>query len=107
MTRPESDPNDAQLLERYRKASDADPVAPTEAVRAAILAEARRVAEQAASAPPAVFDSGAATVEKSAAAADRDQSAGPGSECPSRQCPGTERGSACLTTASSKPASTD
>jgi hypothetical protein len=56
MTRPESDPNDAQLLERYRKASDADPVAPTEAVRAAILAEARRVAEQAASAPPAVFD---------------------------------------------------
>jgi Ankyrin repeats (3 copies) len=56
MTRPESDPNDAQLLERYRKASDADPVAPTDAVRAAILAEARRVAEQAASSPRPVFD---------------------------------------------------
>jgi hypothetical protein len=53
---PESDPNDAQLLERYRKASDADPVVPTEAVRSAILAEARRVAAQAASAPPPVFD---------------------------------------------------
>ena len=42
----ESDPIDAQLLKRYRQASDADPVAPSDAARAAILAEARRVAEQ-------------------------------------------------------------
>jgi hypothetical protein len=56
LTRPESDPIDAQLLERYRKASDADPAAPTDAVRAAILAEARRVAEQSASSPQPVFD---------------------------------------------------
>lgn len=36
--------HDRELLERYRQASDADPRAPSAAVRAAILAEGRRVA---------------------------------------------------------------
>ncbi len=41
---------DKELLERYRRASDTQPAAPSEAVRAAILAEGRRVAEQRAAA---------------------------------------------------------
>ena len=36
---------DKELLERYRRASDTEAAAPSEAVRAAILAESRRVAE--------------------------------------------------------------
>ena len=36
---------DKELLERYRRASNTDAAAPSEAVRAAILAEGRRVAE--------------------------------------------------------------
>jgi Ankyrin repeats (many copies) len=51
----ESDPIDAQLLKRYRQASDADPVAPTDAARAAILAEGRRAAQQTSTLRPA-FD---------------------------------------------------
>jgi ankyrin repeat protein len=37
---------DKELLERYRRASDTEAAAPSEAVRAAILAEGRRAAEQ-------------------------------------------------------------
>jgi hypothetical protein len=37
-------PQDKELLERYRRASDSEAAAPSEAVRAAILAEGRRVA---------------------------------------------------------------
>ena len=37
---------DQELLERYRRASDAQAVAPSDAVRAAILAEGRRAAKQ-------------------------------------------------------------
>jgi len=44
MTSKES-AQDKELLERYRRASDADAAAPSEAVRAAILAEGRRAAE--------------------------------------------------------------
>jgi hypothetical protein len=54
-----SDPNstDAELLERYRRASEAEPIAPTQAVRAAIMAEARRIAAgQAAATPHQYFD---------------------------------------------------
>jgi hypothetical protein len=49
---------DNELLDRYRRASDTEAVAPSDAVRAAILAEGRRVAEQLAdkTAQP-VFDS--------------------------------------------------
>lgn len=48
---------DEELLDRYRQASDTDAVAPSEGVRAAILAESRRVAEQRAKqAPPHPFD---------------------------------------------------
>ncbi|MDP9088056.1 MAG: ankyrin repeat domain-containing protein [Pseudomonadota bacterium] len=43
---PEDSAHDKELLERYRRASDTKPTAPSEAVRAAILAEGRRVAEQ-------------------------------------------------------------
>ncbi len=52
MTSQESDPIDAALLERYRRASSAEGLEPTEAVRAAILAEGRRMAQQRAAAPP-------------------------------------------------------
>jgi Ankyrin repeats (many copies) len=45
MTSKES-AQDKELLERYRRASDTEAAAPSEAVRAAILAESRRVAEQ-------------------------------------------------------------
>ena len=45
MTSKES-AQDKELLERYRRASDTEAAAPSEAVRAAILAEGRRVAEQ-------------------------------------------------------------
>jgi hypothetical protein len=44
MTSKES-AQDKELLERYRRASDTEAAAPSEAVRAAILAESRRVAE--------------------------------------------------------------
>jgi hypothetical protein len=44
MTSKES-AQDKELLERYRRASDTEAVAPSEAVRAAILAEGRRAAE--------------------------------------------------------------
>lgn len=43
---PEDSAHDKELLERYKRASDTKPAAPSEAVRAAILAEGRRVAEQ-------------------------------------------------------------
>src|SRR5277367_5368044 len=36
---------DEELLERYRRASDGQPASPSEAVRAAILAEGRRAAD--------------------------------------------------------------
>jgi hypothetical protein len=52
MTSQEPDAVDAALLERYRQASSAESLEPTEAVRAAILAEGRRIAEQRAAAPP-------------------------------------------------------
>jgi hypothetical protein len=42
---PNDDGQDEELLERYRRAGDAQPAAPSEAVRAAILAEGRRAAE--------------------------------------------------------------
>lgn len=48
---------DRELLERYRRASDADTAVPSDAVRAAILAESRRVAgELAKKDPQRVFD---------------------------------------------------
>jgi uncharacterized protein len=48
---------DEELLARYRQASEADAVAPSEAVRTAILAESRRAAEQfAKKAPQHPFD---------------------------------------------------
>jgi hypothetical protein len=43
MTSKESQ-QDKELLERYRRASGTEAAAPSEAVRAAILAEGRRVA---------------------------------------------------------------
>jgi hypothetical protein len=43
---PEDSAHDKELLERYKRASDTEPAAPSDAVRAAILAEGRRVAEQ-------------------------------------------------------------
>jgi hypothetical protein len=52
MTSQEPDAVDAALLERYRQASSAEGLEPTEAVRAAILAEGRRIAQQRAAAPP-------------------------------------------------------
>jgi Ankyrin repeats (many copies) len=49
---------DKELLERYRRASDSEAAAPSEAVRAAILAEGRRVAaQQAIRAPKHTVDS--------------------------------------------------
>jgi hypothetical protein len=51
MTSQEPDAVDAALLERYRQASSAEGLAPTEAVRAAILAEGRRIAQQRAAEP--------------------------------------------------------
>jgi hypothetical protein len=56
MTSQEPDAADAKLLERYRQASSAEGLEPTEAVRAAILAEGRRIAQQRAAAPPSAFD---------------------------------------------------
>jgi ankyrin repeat protein len=48
---------DQELLDRYKRASDTQAAAPSDAVRAAILAEARRVAEQrAAEVPPQAFE---------------------------------------------------
>jgi hypothetical protein len=44
--KPEDNAHDQELLERYKRASDTLDAAPSDAVRAAILAEARRVAEQ-------------------------------------------------------------
>jgi hypothetical protein len=53
---PNDDTRDEELLARYRRAS-ADAAGPSEAVRAAILAESRRVAEGfAKQAPPPTFD---------------------------------------------------
>ena len=52
MTSQNPDAIDAALLERYRQASSAEGLEPTEAVRAAILAEGRRIAQQRAAAPP-------------------------------------------------------
>jgi Ankyrin repeats (many copies) len=42
---PNDDAQEKELLERYRRASNADTAAPGEAVRAAILAEGRRAAD--------------------------------------------------------------
>ena len=54
---PEDNAQDQELLERYKRASDTLDAAPSDAVRAAILAEARRVAEQrAAETPRQTFD---------------------------------------------------
>ena len=51
------EPDDEALLERYRRASAAEPLTPTDAVRAAILAEAARVAAEQRPAPAlAQFD---------------------------------------------------
>lgn len=47
----EPEPDDDALLERYRRAGAAEPLAPTDAVRAAILAEAARVATKQRPAP--------------------------------------------------------
>jgi hypothetical protein len=44
---------DQELLDRYRRASETDAAAPSDAVRSAILAESRRVAEQLAANQPA------------------------------------------------------
>jgi Ankyrin repeats (3 copies) len=52
MTSQEPDAVDEALLQRYRQASSAEGLEPTEAVRAAILAEGRRIARQRAAAPP-------------------------------------------------------
>ena len=49
---PEDNAQDQELLERYKRASDALDAVPSDAVRAAILAEARRVAEQRATETP-------------------------------------------------------
>jgi hypothetical protein len=48
---PEDNAQDQELLERYRRASDTLDTAPSDAVRAAILAEGRRAAEQRAAEP--------------------------------------------------------
>jgi hypothetical protein len=48
---PEDSAHDKELLERYKRASDRAPAAPNDAVRAAILTEGRRVAEQRAKSP--------------------------------------------------------
>jgi hypothetical protein len=48
---PEDSAHDKELLERYRRASDAKPAAPSDSVRAAILAEGRRIAEERAKSP--------------------------------------------------------
>jgi hypothetical protein len=56
MTSQEPDAADAKLLEQYRHASSAEGLGPTESVRAAILAEGRRIAQQRAAAPPSAFD---------------------------------------------------
>jgi hypothetical protein len=54
---PNDDTHDQELLARYRRASDADAAGPSDAVRAAILAESRRVAEEFAKpAPRQPFD---------------------------------------------------
>jgi hypothetical protein len=54
---PKDNAQDQELLERYKRASDTQAAAPSDAVRAAILAEARRVAEQrAAEVPPQAFE---------------------------------------------------
>jgi Ankyrin repeats (many copies) len=51
------DTRDEELLARYRRASDSDGAAPSDAVRAAILAESRRVAEELAkNTPQQAFD---------------------------------------------------
>ena len=53
---PDDDTRDEELLARYRQAS-ADAAGPSDAVRAAILAEGRRVAEELAKrAPPKIID---------------------------------------------------
>ena len=53
---PNDDTRDEELLARYRQAS-ADAAGPSDAVRAAILAEGRRVADELAKrAPPKVID---------------------------------------------------
>ena len=49
---PEESAPDKELLDRYRRASDAEAIAPSDATRAAILAEARRVAQQRATEAP-------------------------------------------------------
>jgi hypothetical protein len=49
---PEDNAQDQELLERYKRASDTLDAEPSETVRAAILAEARRVAEQRATETP-------------------------------------------------------
>jgi hypothetical protein len=56
MTPEETDAVDAKLQERYRQASSAQGLGPTEAVRAAILAEGKRIAQQRAKAPVSAFD---------------------------------------------------
>ena len=54
---PNDDTKDEELLARYRRASDSDAAAPSDAVRAAILAESRRVADELAKqAPQHSFD---------------------------------------------------
>lgn len=54
---PKDNAPDQELLERYQRASDTQAAAPSDAVRAAILAEGRRVAEQrAAEAPRQTFE---------------------------------------------------
>jgi hypothetical protein len=52
MTSQESDDSDASLLKKYREISSAQGLEPTESVRAAILAEGRRIAQQRAATPP-------------------------------------------------------
>jgi hypothetical protein len=49
---PKDNAQDQELLERYKRASDTQAAAPSDAVRAAILAEGRRVAEQRAAEVP-------------------------------------------------------
>ncbi|HTD75937.1 MAG TPA: ankyrin repeat domain-containing protein [Steroidobacteraceae bacterium] len=58
---------DQELLDRYRRASDTDAAAPSDAVRSAILAESRRMAEQLAATHPAAKESPPFDVSRPAA----------------------------------------
>jgi len=63
---PNDETHDQELLARYRRASDADAAGPSDTVRAAILAESRRVADELAKqAPRQPFDAARAAANDS------------------------------------------